>query len=139
MPEVACYIEVVTRSQVYVRLRCGEGVRRSNRVGFYTYFTPEVTRRILGPPGSGLASPTGCRQSVHVLVAMAIGTLRRGVLVDHDLLVRDHLRLLMALIAGHIGMAAGEREVGLGVVVESRRLPFGGRVAIRTVGSVVFG
>ena len=100
---------------------------------------------LLGVPAGPVSGRCGSirgtwgRQPIHVLVAVAIGTLQRGVLVDHDLFIRDLLRLLVALIAGHIGMATGKREVGLGVVVEGGRFPLRGRVTVCAMGGVVLG
>lgn len=64
---------------------------------------------------------------------MAVGTLRRCVLIDHDLFVFHHPGLLVALVAGHIGVSAGKWEVRLGVVVESRGFPSLGVMAVHTM------
>ena len=69
---------------------------------------------------------------------MAVRTLQRGVFVDHDLLAFDNLGLLVALVAGHVGVTAGERQMRL-VVVKARRLPARHVMAVSAVGGVVFG
>ena len=55
---------------------------------------------------------------LHLLRTVAVGALAGRVLVDHDLFLRDQLRLLVTLVAGHVGVTTGEREMGLGIMIK---------------------
>lgn len=69
---------------------------------------------------------------------MTLCALQRGVLVDHDVLTIDELGLFVAFVAGYVGMATGEWQTRF-VVVESRRLPARGSMAVGTMRGAVFG
>jgi hypothetical protein len=47
---------------------------------------------------------------------MTVNALGRTILVNYDLLIRNLLRLSMALCASHRGVTAGQRQVGLVMV-----------------------
>lgn len=65
------------------------------------------------------SAATSCRGRVfHDLrvVSMTVNALGRTILVDYDLLLRNLLRLSMALCASHRGVTTGQRQVGLVMV-----------------------
>jgi len=65
---------------------------------------------------------------------MAIRTFRWCLFIDDHRLLRDHARLLVALIAGHVRVASLQGEMGSRVVVERRRNPALCIVTIRASG-----
>lgn len=70
------------------------------------------------------------------IVSMAIGALQRRVLVDDHGAAGEFPGLHVAFCAGDVGVPSGQREMGLGVVVEAGRGPV---VGVVTVGTVRFG
>ena len=69
---------------------------------------------------------------------MTLCALQRGVLVDHDVFTIDEPDLFMAFVASYVRMATGEWQMRF-VVVEGRRPPAGGSMAVGAMGGVVFG
>ena len=68
---------------------------------------------------------------------MAIDAFVRRVFVDDDFYICDFSRLGVALGARHVCVAAGQRQMGTGVVIKSRGNPALGVVAIRAVSLVI--
>ena len=73
------------------------------------------------------------------IVAVAVYAFVGGGLVNDDGFVADEFGLHVTLVTSHVGMSAGEGEVGAGVVVEGGRHPALGIVAIGAVSLAILG
>src|SRR5579863_3733981 len=95
---------------------------------------------VANPPFHGTSrcpSVTGEGLADARVIAVAIGAFREGIFVDDHLPLADGSGLRVAFGAKDVGVAAGEREMGPGVVVECGWRPVLRIVAIGTMGFVV--
>lgn len=72
------------------------------------------------------------------IVAMAVYALRARRFVNHDGFVGDELGLNVTFVTSEVGVSAGEGKVGASFVVEGRRHPALGIVAIGAASFTVF-